>query len=137
MLNRREALIEDIYAPTFVKSLVMVPIRTLDPVGAVYAELEARVRQRTHELEAANADLESFSHSVSHDLRAPVRAIASFCSIIAEDHGEALDAEVLRRLDMIRGEAERIGSLSSPQTPRTTPSSPWRTCRGPTAMPRS
>lgn len=155
MLNRRPAVIEDIYAdsriphdayrPTFVKSLIMVPIRTLDPVGAignywaerrapaegdvallqaladttavalenvrVYADLERRVRERTAELEAANADLESFSYSVSHDLRAPVRAIGGFCGLLAEDHGGALDAEARRKLGVIKSEAERLGRL--------------------------
>jgi signal transduction histidine kinase len=155
MVHRREAVIEDIYAdpriphdsyrPTFVKSLAMVPVRTLDPIGAignywaqrhrpteqevrllqaladttavafenvqVYAELERRVADRTAELEAVNKELESFSYSVSHDLRAPVRAIGSFCSMIREDHERALDAEARRKLGVIESEAERMGSL--------------------------
>jgi signal transduction histidine kinase len=78
---------------------------------ALNAELEERVTARTAELEAANKDLESFSYSVSHDLRAPIRAISGFSTLLIEDHGPALDEEARRKLDIIAAEATRMGSL--------------------------
>jgi signal transduction histidine kinase len=121
MINRHPAVIGDIYAdpriplsayePTFVRSLVMVPIRALDPIGAigtywahtrqstpadvrmlqaladttavaienarVHQDLERRVRERTE-------DLEAFTYAVSHDLRAPIRHIASYAALLQE-----------------------------------------------------
>jgi len=74
-------------------------------------QLEARVRERTAELEAANRDLEGFSYSVSHDLRAPLRAINNFSSFLAEDHAGQLDQEGLRLLDRIRSNSEKMSEL--------------------------
>jgi signal transduction histidine kinase len=75
------------------------------------AELEERVAARTTQLEAANKDLEGFSYSVSHDLRAPIRAISGFCTLLIEDHKDKLDAEARRKLDIIAAEAGRMGRL--------------------------
>jgi len=74
-------------------------------------DLEARVEQRTAELQAANRELESFSYSVSHDLRAPLRAIAGFVQILDEDHGAQLDAQARKHLERVRVNAQRMGQL--------------------------
>jgi light-regulated signal transduction histidine kinase (bacteriophytochrome) len=74
-------------------------------------ELEQRVARRTAELEAANKEMETFSYSVSHDLRAPVRAIVGFSQILGEDHGGQLDDEGKRKLGIVSDEAKRMGRL--------------------------
>jgi PAS domain S-box-containing protein len=78
---------------------------------ALNAELEQRVALRTSQLETANKDLEGFSYSVSHDLRAPIRAIGGFCTLLTKDHQAQLDPEAQRKLAVIKSEAERMGAL--------------------------
>lgn len=73
--------------------------------------LEERVAALTAQLKAANKELENFSYSVSHDLRAPLRAINGFATLLWEDHREQLDEEAQRKLSIICGEAERMGML--------------------------
>ena len=80
-------------------------------VDRLNAELEARVRTRTAQLEASNKDLEGFAYSVSHDLRAPLRAIDNFSAFLAEDHAAQLDEGGLRLLGKVRGNAARMGQL--------------------------
>ncbi|MCL5034999.1 MAG: PAS domain S-box protein [Bacteroidetes bacterium] len=74
-------------------------------------ELEQRVVERTAELEAANTELEAFSYSVSHDLRAPLRAIDGFSRILYEDHASKLDDEGLRILNVVRTSTQQMGQL--------------------------
>jgi PAS domain S-box-containing protein len=75
------------------------------------ASLEQRVIERTIQLEAANKDLEAFSYSVSHDLRAPLRAISGFSKIVLEDHAATLNADGLRYLNMVDQSARQMGRL--------------------------
>jgi PAS domain S-box-containing protein len=72
---------------------------------------EKAVRRYAAELEAANQELEAFSYSVSHDLRAPLRAIHGFSQALAEDYRERLDEQGMRLLDRVRAAAERMGML--------------------------
>ena len=75
------------------------------------AELEVRVRQRTAELESANQELESFAYAVSHDLRAPLRALSGFSQALLEDYAERLDGEARVFLDQIGSASRRMGEL--------------------------
>lgn len=82
------------------------------------ADLEARVAARTSALERrsleladANSELEAFSYSVSHDLRAPLRAVAGFGDLLAEDYSDRLDEDGLRYLSRIREAATAMGEL--------------------------
>lgn len=72
---------------------------------------EEELRQRTQELEAANKELEAFSYTVSHDLKAPVRAINGFSQILIEDYKDRLDSEGQRMMGIIVNEARRMGKL--------------------------
>jgi len=74
-------------------------------------ELEQRVVERTAQLEAANKELEAFSYSVSHDLRAPLRAIDGFSRILIEDHVPQLPDEVARLLGIVHESTQQMGRL--------------------------
>jgi light-regulated signal transduction histidine kinase (bacteriophytochrome) len=74
-------------------------------------ELEIRVQQRTLQLEAANKELESFSYSVSHDLRAPLRHISGFSQMLLEEFGESLEPAARRYLDRIQAGTGKMGQL--------------------------
>ncbi len=74
-------------------------------------ELEKRVGERTRELAAANRELESFTYAVSHDLRAPLRAIRAFQQALVEEHGDRLPPEGREYLDEIAAASKRMGEL--------------------------
>jgi light-regulated signal transduction histidine kinase (bacteriophytochrome) len=70
-----------------------------------------RVEERTRKLKEANGELEAFSYSVSHDLRAPLRAIDGFSRILQEDYAGNLDDDGKRVLDVIRSNTQNMGRL--------------------------
>lgn len=74
-------------------------------------ELEDRVNLRTIQLEAANREMEAFTYSVSHDLRAPLRGIIGFSTILEEDYSPHLDNEAKRIITVIKTNTLRMGQL--------------------------
>ena len=83
-------------------------------VGALqesHADLENKVQERTKQLENSNKDLEAFSYSVSHDLRAPLRAVNGFAQILEEDYDEKLDDGGKHVVATIRKSAGQMGNL--------------------------
>jgi PAS domain S-box-containing protein len=82
-----------------------------EEIRRLNAELEQRVIERTSQLEAANKELEAFSYSVSHDLRAPLRGIDGWSQALLEDYGGQLDEQGQTYLNRVRSETQRMGQL--------------------------
>lgn len=82
-----------------------------DELRELHADLEHRVADRTAQLQAANAELDSFAYAVSHDLRAPLRALSGFAMALKEDHAAALDERGLQYLGHIESASHRMGDL--------------------------
>jgi signal transduction histidine kinase len=92
-------------ATAFEAASLLTQLRTLNQ------DLEHRVRERTQELQTANADLEAFSYSVSHDLRAPLRVVDGFCQMFISDFGAGIPPEGRRILDKACAGAARMNQL--------------------------
>ena len=82
-----------------------------DDIRKLNEDLEYKVADRTAQLKNANTEMESFSYSVSHDLRAPIRAISGYAKILEEDYGVQMDADATTALHSIRHNAKRMGNL--------------------------
>jgi PAS domain S-box-containing protein len=112
-----EAVANNLLADPSVRGIVVnardVTERTLaeQEVRRLNGELERRVRHRTAQLEASNSELEAFNYSISHDLRAPLRAIAGFSRILLEDYSGVLDEEGQDYLRRVRAASGRMGRL--------------------------
>jgi PAS domain S-box-containing protein len=85
--------------------------RAEQEVSALNSELEQRVLERTTQLQAVNQELEAFAYSVSHDLRAPLRAVDGYARILLEDYAKKLDPEAVRVGEIVCNEAQRMGQL--------------------------
>jgi PAS domain S-box-containing protein len=80
-------------------------------VNRLNVELEKRVMRRTEQLREKNNELEAFSYSVSHDLRAPLRSIIGFTTILEEEYSSKLDEEARRLTGVIKNNTQKMGNL--------------------------
>jgi light-regulated signal transduction histidine kinase (bacteriophytochrome) len=107
-----ELFVEPVPEGLFILSLdVTAQQQAQDALRRLNAELERRVQERTRDLEQANQELEAFSYSVSHDLRAPLRHIDGFVELLTRHAAGSLDEQGARYLSVISGAARRMGTL--------------------------
>jgi len=89
-------------------------VRLVEALAQTNGQLEDRVREvteRTQQLEAANRELEAFSYTISHDLRAPLRAVSGFTSILFEEYADAMPAEARAYLKRVKDSGAHMGQL--------------------------
>lgn len=82
-----------------------------EEITSLNQNLEEKIKERTHALQAANKELEAFSYSVSHDLRAPLRSIHGYMNIFMEEYGHLLDDEGKRLVNISISNGQRMGQL--------------------------
>ena len=107
-------LTDDRNRPTGINAILHDIIQRKEAENALHTyqeQLENMVEERTAELKAVNRELESFAYSVSHDLRAPLRAIDGFSEILLEEYASALDEEGKRLGSVIRRNTQKMGRL--------------------------
>ena len=85
--------------------------RAEEEIQSLNQRLEQKVEERTNELLVANKELEAFSYSISHDLRAPLRSIHGYMNIFSEDYADKLDDEAKRLMNIILSNAKKMGQL--------------------------
>ncbi len=92
-------------------ALALKNAQLFEEISELNNHLEKRVEDRTLQLELANKEIESFSYSVSHDLRAPIRAIEGWSEALSEEYSEKFDDNGKKYLTRIRSETERMSKL--------------------------
>jgi len=85
--------------------------KAAEEIAKLNSELEERVLRRTEQLKKSTEEMEAFSYSISHDLRAPLRGIIGFTNILEEDYGGKLDDEAIRITTVIKKNTTRMGML--------------------------
>jgi signal transduction histidine kinase len=144
-ITRDNRVSQDVYSALPIKSLIVVPIHRLDPIGALgsywtnvhvissegvlqlqtladvtavavenvkrYATLEQRLDDRTRQLEEANKEMDAFSYSISHDLRAPLRSIQLYTDMLETDHTNQLDESGKKILNKLLSKTQNMEKL--------------------------
>jgi len=109
LLNARQ--IDEVLGKKRIILLAIEDITERKEAEEVIAKLDKGLKQRAQELEAANKELEAFSYSISHDLRAPLRHIDGFIGILRKSSADKLDAKGLHQLNVISDSAKQMGNL--------------------------